>query len=43
VGIFLLVCAALWYFSRHAKLLADLRNETENPDEEAEISLPDAF
>ena len=43
VGIFLLVCAALWYFSRHEKLLADLRNETENPDEEAEISLPDAF
>jgi uncharacterized membrane protein YdjX (TVP38/TMEM64 family) len=42
VGILLLMCAVLWYFSRHTKLLAELRNETETPDEEAEISLPDA-
>ena len=42
VGIFLLVCAVLWYFSRHVKLLAELRNQTEGADEEAEGSLPDA-
>jgi uncharacterized membrane protein YdjX (TVP38/TMEM64 family) len=35
VGVFLLVCAALWYFSRHSKLLAELRNETKITDEEA--------
>src|SRR5512143_3885251 len=36
VGIFLLVCAAIWYFSRHNKLLAELREETEVAGEEAE-------
>jgi len=36
VGIFLLVCAVMWYFSRHVKLLAELRNETGNADEEGE-------
>jgi uncharacterized membrane protein YdjX (TVP38/TMEM64 family) len=40
VGIFLLVCAILWYFSRHVKLLTELRNETGNADEEAESSSP---
>jgi uncharacterized membrane protein YdjX (TVP38/TMEM64 family) len=38
VGILLLMCAVLWYFSRHTKLLAELRNETETADEESEIS-----
>jgi len=38
VGIFLLMCAVLWYFSRHVKLLAELRNETESADEESERS-----
>jgi uncharacterized membrane protein YdjX (TVP38/TMEM64 family) len=33
VGIFLLVCCFLWYFSRHAKLWIDLRNETGGVDE----------
>jgi uncharacterized membrane protein YdjX (TVP38/TMEM64 family) len=28
VAFLLLVCAALWYFSRHSKLLAQLRDET---------------
>jgi uncharacterized membrane protein YdjX (TVP38/TMEM64 family) len=42
VGIFLLVFAVLWYFSRHIKLLAELRHETEIADEEAESSLPGA-
>lgn len=41
VGMFLLVCAALWYFSRHSKLLADLRNETEAADDESEALPPD--
>jgi len=36
VAVLLLVCAALWYFSRHSKLLAELREETEAADEEAE-------
>jgi uncharacterized membrane protein YdjX (TVP38/TMEM64 family) len=40
VGIFLLVCALLWYFSRHVKLLAELRSETGNADEEAESCSP---
>ncbi len=34
VGVLLLVCAALWYFSRHSKFLAELREETEAADEE---------
>jgi uncharacterized membrane protein YdjX (TVP38/TMEM64 family) len=42
VGILLLVCASLWYFSRHSKLLAELRNQTETTDEEAEAPPPDA-
>jgi len=41
VGIFLLVCAILWYFSRRVRLLTELRNETGNADEEAGNSLPD--
>jgi hypothetical protein len=41
VGIFLLVCAILWYFSHHVKLLTELRNETGNADEEAESSSPE--
>ena len=35
VGMFLLVCAALWYFSRHSKLLAELRQDTEVADKES--------
>ena len=42
VGIFLLVCATMWYFSRHVKLLADLGSETRSVGEEAESSSPDA-
>ena len=34
VGLLLLVCAALWYFSRHSKLLSELRRETGVTDEE---------
>ena len=40
VGLLLLVCAALWYFSRHSKLLAELRKETEATDEEASALPP---
>jgi uncharacterized membrane protein YdjX (TVP38/TMEM64 family) len=35
VGLLLLVCAALWHFSHHSKLFAELRSETETPDEDA--------
>jgi len=42
VGVLLLVCAALWYFSRHSKLLADLRHVTEAADEEPGTPPPDA-
>jgi len=35
IVVFLVACAALWYFSRHSKLLAELRNETRAADEEA--------
>jgi len=42
VGVLLLVCAALWYFSRHSKLLAELRNETKASDDEAGIPPPGA-
>ncbi len=35
MGILLLVCAALWYFSRHSKLLAALREEPTTADQEA--------
>ncbi len=41
VVVLLLVCAALWYFSRHSKLLADLRSETQAADEEAGASPSD--
>jgi uncharacterized membrane protein YdjX (TVP38/TMEM64 family) len=34
VGLLLLVCAALWYFSRHSRLLAELRGETETAAED---------
>jgi uncharacterized membrane protein YdjX (TVP38/TMEM64 family) len=34
VGVLLLICGALWYFSRHSKLLAELRKETDAADEE---------
>jgi uncharacterized membrane protein YdjX (TVP38/TMEM64 family) len=40
VGFLLLVCVTLWYFSRHSKLLAELRDETEAADEEAETLPP---
>ena len=39
VGILLLVCAALWYFSRHSKLLAGLRPDTGPADGEESESL----
>jgi uncharacterized membrane protein YdjX (TVP38/TMEM64 family) len=42
VGVLLLVCGALWYFSHHSKLLAELRDETEAADEEAGAPSPDA-
>jgi uncharacterized membrane protein YdjX (TVP38/TMEM64 family) len=42
VGVLLMVCAALWYFSRHSKLLAELRNETKAADDEAGAPPPDA-
>ncbi len=34
IGILVLVCASLWYFSRHSKLLAELRRATHAVDEE---------
>ena len=42
VGIFLFVCATMWYFSRHGKLLTELRDETGSVEEDAKSSLPDA-
>jgi uncharacterized membrane protein YdjX (TVP38/TMEM64 family) len=41
VGVLLIVCTALWYFSRHSKLLAELRDETKAADEETETPPPD--
>jgi uncharacterized membrane protein YdjX (TVP38/TMEM64 family) len=41
IGVLLLVCAALWYFSRHSKLLAELRDETEAAEEGARDLPPD--
>ena len=35
IAFLLFVCAALWYFSHHSKLLAELRNETKAAQEEA--------
>ena len=43
VGVLLLVCASLWYFSRHSKLLAELRNETEVANEGAGASPSGVF
>ncbi len=40
VGIFLFVCAMIWYFSRHVRLLIELRKESGSVGEEAESSLP---
>jgi uncharacterized membrane protein YdjX (TVP38/TMEM64 family) len=40
MGIFLLVCSALWYFSRHSKLLAELRDETNAANEETRTLPP---
>jgi uncharacterized membrane protein YdjX (TVP38/TMEM64 family) len=40
VGFLLLVCMALWYFSRHSKLLSELRDETEAADKETEALPP---
>jgi len=37
VGIFLLVCAVMWYFSRHVKLLIELRNENEGADDDPHV------
>jgi uncharacterized membrane protein YdjX (TVP38/TMEM64 family) len=36
----LLVCAALWYFSRHSKLLGELRSDTQAADEEPLLPAP---
>jgi uncharacterized membrane protein YdjX (TVP38/TMEM64 family) len=33
VGLLLMVCAALWYFFHRSKLLAELRSETDTPEE----------
>ena len=41
VGVLLIVCAALWYFSHHSKLLVELRDETKAADEEAGTPPPD--
>jgi uncharacterized membrane protein YdjX (TVP38/TMEM64 family) len=38
LGILLLICASLWYFSRHSKLLSELRSETETVDGESGAS-----
>jgi len=35
IGLFLLVCAAMWYFSRHSKLLAQLRYDIEVAEQES--------
>ena len=42
VGVLLLVCASLWYFSRHSKLLAELRGETQAANEESGAPPPNA-
>jgi uncharacterized membrane protein YdjX (TVP38/TMEM64 family) len=42
VGMFFLVGTSLWYFSRHSKLLAELRHETEATEEEAGALPPGA-
>ncbi len=42
IGFLLLVCAALWYFSRHSKLLAELRDGTKAAQEEVPLPPPEA-
>ena len=42
VALLLLVCAALWHFSRRSKLLAELRDETRAADRETKASPSDA-
>jgi uncharacterized membrane protein YdjX (TVP38/TMEM64 family) len=42
IAFLLLVCAALWYFSRHSKLLAQLRDETKAAEEDVPDSAPRA-
>ncbi len=42
VAVLLIVCVALWYFTRHSKLLAELRSETEAANGDATASPPDA-
>jgi uncharacterized membrane protein YdjX (TVP38/TMEM64 family) len=41
VGVLLLVIASLRYFSRHSRLLAELRHETQHTDENSDLSLHD--
>src|SRR5512139_1090917 len=41
LGLLLLVCACLWYFYRHSKLLAQWREETEAADDESATPPPD--
>ena len=42
VGLLLLVCAALWYFSRHSKLLVELRDESGAASERTGAPPPEA-
>jgi uncharacterized membrane protein YdjX (TVP38/TMEM64 family) len=42
LGMFFLVCASLWYFSHHSRLLAELRDETETTEEETGALPPGA-
>jgi len=42
VGFLLLVCVSLWYFSRHSKLLAELRDVTRTVAEEDRVLPPGA-
>lgn len=42
VGFILLVCAALWYFTRHSKLMVQLRAEISTASERTGVSPPDA-
>jgi len=42
VGILVLVCTSMWYFSRNSKLLAELRGASQAADEEAEPSPSDS-
>jgi uncharacterized membrane protein YdjX (TVP38/TMEM64 family) len=43
VGVLLLMCFALWYFSRHSKTVGELYNENEVTDAEAVVPPSDAF